>query len=170
MTANSVPQDLPERVRQLERRLAEQEKRDPGNDHHLRDHIDGEMWSASDGHASLYDSDTGLWKNVIPPPMITFNMPGALALLESDVFWVPADCKIFLWSVGLKTTGSSTSTIDLVKHPSTVIDSLSLGSGDSYENAAIGYALSAGDGLFVETTALGTGAEGAVVSVWAKAQ
>lgn len=134
----------------------------------IGDSDDVQAFGAADGFAHVFDRDTGLWKPVIPPPMVTFywNTP---AVEAGKSFGIPADCKLFLWSLTLDTAGSSTTTVQLRKKTATTITTDSLVSSDTYEQEALGYALAQGDRIFPEITAVGTGALGLTVSVWAKA-
>lgn len=135
----------------------------------IGDADDVQSHGAADGFAHLFDRDTGLWKAVIPPASWKWHWRTPV-VEEGDEDDVAADCKLFLWSVRLKTTGSSTTTCELHSVADGLIDTLTLGSGVKRNATTLGYALSAGDGLFTEITGAGTGAAGLLSSAWAKAQ
>lgn len=169
MGASSLPDEDRLRIAQLERDMREVRQGQLANrDHHLRDHVDAETWFAADGRAMVYDAETGSWKPVVPAASWKWYWQ-TLVVGEGDEDDVGDDCKLFKWSIRLKATGSSTTTVELHSFADGLIDTLTLGSGVKRNAALVGYELAEGDGLFPDLTGMGAGASGLLVSAWAKA-
>lgn len=137
----------------------------------LRDLQDVNGHGALQGYQPFYDTTVGRYKMAIPPPMVTFNQNGALTVAGSDLFPVPANCKLFLVRARLKTAGSSTTTSVLKKNASTTVATFSFTSGNTTPTTtpSVSTTLVDGDYLWVDTTAAGSSAAGLVVAVWAMA-
>lgn len=127
-------------------------------------------YGALNGYQPFYDQATGIYKMSVPPPMVTFNQNGAIAVAGSDHFPIPAPCKLFLVRALLKVAGSSTTTTILKKNATTVA-TFTFTSGNTTPTTTPEVATTCVDGdyLWEDTTAAGTGAEGLVVAVWAMA-
>lgn len=167
----SFPNNLQYRVERIEADLAELHRKRPRRNPNLRDMQDVNGWGAADGHALVYDTEFGRYKPVIQPPMVTFNMNGALTVSRFDDWVVPAACKLFLVKARITTTGSSTSTAVLKKGASTTIATYSFTSGNHAPTTypALSTTLAEDDVLWVDVTAAGTSAAGLTLSVWAMA-
>lgn len=123
-----------------------------------------------DGHAYVYDSGTGSFKAVLPPPMLRFNLNGPVTVSSSDRDQMGGAGKLFKTRSRLKTAGSSDTVFDLVVGASTVVVTITIPSGSRHPSSDpdLSYAFD-DDYFWVDVTTAGTGAEGLVVNVWAMA-
>lgn len=129
-----------------------------------------------DGHALMYDQLTGLWKPVLSPPIVTFNLTGSLTVSSSDEMPMGSAGRVIQTAPHLKTAGSSTTTA-LLKHTTangattTTLATYSFSSSSKTPSSypSISFVFAQYDWLWVDVTAAGTGAAGLVLPVWATA-
>lgn len=99
----------------------------------------------------------------------TWNLSGPLTVSRGDDWPYLMSLTPEFWVVSLTVTGTTTTTIELLKNGS-MVGSLSLGSGVKINSGALsGISIAAlTDFLAQRVTAVGTGAEGAVVQVYGR--
>ena len=166
----SFPADQKYEIERLWKAVGELNRKRPRRQPNLRDLQDVNGWGTLNGYIFTYDTATGRHRPVVPPPFVTFNRNGALAVAGFDKLRVPAPIKLFLGSGYLTTAGTATSTALLKKNSTTVATyTFTSGNNDPTSQPALSTSYAAGDTLWVDVTAAGTSAAGLVIAVWAMA-
>lgn len=139
------------------------------------DDVDPTLRAAA-GHALMYDTVSGLWKAVLAPAAVTFNINGALSVVSTDRMPMGSAGRVCQAAALLTTAGSSTTTA-ILKHTTandattTTLATFSFSSSSKTPSSypTISFVFAQYDKLWVDVTAAGTGAAGLVVPVWATA-
>lgn len=105
-----------------------------------------------------------MWgRSLVVPPIQTFHWKGALALEESDVYWVPAPCRSMLLTGGVSTYGSGTATATINKN-GTAVGTISMTARRLFV-VAMKVSWAKGDAMTAEITGAGTGCSGLELEV-----
>lgn len=159
MTASTVPQDLAERVRYLERRLDDLLRFGGGKQPNLRDLNDTSLTKVTDGQGIVYRKASGRWEPGSaggPPP---FSLPGAVALSTSGRWYPPSTLTVGRLFASLTTAGTTATTVAFLRNGVSVT-TVTIAAGALTVAGALSQVFTGPevDHMQMQVTAAGTGA------------